>query len=89
VLAAVDLGGRFGNDGQAFGYRLNVATNAAPDHPATGRPRQLLAWPTDWRINKDTVLEAEMEWSHKRQPSQAGYSLLGNRPARARGRTRA
>lgn len=79
VLAAADLGGRFGAD-RAFGYRLNVAAEQLrPVTRALDGERQLLALATDWRINRDSVLEAEIEWSHKRQPSQAGYSLLGAR----------
>lgn len=78
VLAAADLGGRFGAD-RAFGYRLNlVAEQLRPVTRSLDGERQLLALATDWRINRDSVLEAEIEWSHKRQPSQAGYSLLGN-----------
>ncbi len=77
VLAAADLGGRFGAD-RAFGYRLNLAAEQLrPITRALDGERQLLALATDWRINRDSVLEAEIEWSHKRQPSQAGYSLLG------------
>jgi iron complex outermembrane receptor protein len=79
LLAAADLGGRFGAD-KAFGYRLNVASERLrPLTRALDGERQLLALATDWRINKDSVLEAEIEWSHKQQPSQAAYSLLGNR----------
>ncbi len=78
VLAAVDLGGRFGAD-RAFGYRLNVAAEQLrPLTRSLDGERQLLALATDWRINRDSVIEAEIEWSHKRQPSQSGYSLLGN-----------
>ncbi len=79
MLAAVDLGGRFGAD-RAFGYRLNVAAEQLrPVTRALDGERQLLALATDWRINRDSVLEAEIEWSHKSQPSQAGFSLQGGR----------
>ncbi|MBP6404805.1 MAG: TonB-dependent siderophore receptor [Ramlibacter sp.] len=79
VLAAADLGGRFGAD-RAFGYRLNMAAEQLrPVTRALDGERQLLALAADWRINRDSVLEAEIEWSHKRQPSQAGFSLLGGR----------
>lgn len=78
LLAAVDLGGRFGTD-QAFGYRLNVAhENMRPLTRNLNGQRSLTALATDWRISRDSVLEAEVEWSHKSQPSQAGFSLLGN-----------
>ena len=78
LLLGADLGGRFGND-QAFGYRLNVAQEQL--RPLTRNlngNRSLASLATDWRISRDSVLEAELEWSHKSQPSQAGFSLLGN-----------
>ena len=79
VLVAADLGGRFGKDA-VFGYRLNAATETL--RPRTAHldgKRQMLALATDWRISPDSLLEAEVEWSHKSQPSQTGFSLLGNR----------
>ncbi|MBP6646564.1 MAG: TonB-dependent receptor plug domain-containing protein, partial [Burkholderiaceae bacterium] len=78
VLAAVDLGGRFGNDG-VFGYRLNVAhEDLRPITQHLRGQRDLLALATDWRVSTDSLLQAELEWSHKSQPSQLGYSLLGS-----------
>jgi iron complex outermembrane receptor protein len=78
VLGALDLGGRFGEDRQ-FGYRLNVASeNLKPlTHNLDGN-RNLFSLATDWRITRDSVLEFEIEQSRKTQPSQNGYSLLGN-----------
>ncbi|MDB5828138.1 MAG: TonB-dependent receptor, partial [Variovorax sp.] len=78
VLGAVDLGGRFGEDKQ-FGYRLNVANeNLKPlTHNLDGN-RNLFSLAADWRITPDSLFEAEIEYSHKAQPSQNGYSLLGN-----------
>jgi iron complex outermembrane receptor protein len=78
VLAAVDLGGRFGNDG-VFGYRLNVAhEDLRPITQHLRGQRDLLALAADWRVSTDSLLQAELEWSHKSQPSQLGYSLLGS-----------
>ena len=78
VLAGADLGGRFGND-QAFGYRFNaVQEQLRPLTRNLNGNRSLVSLATDWRISRDSVLEAEVEWSHKSQPSQAGFSLLGN-----------
>ena len=78
VLAAVDLGGRFGAD-RAFGYRLNVAhERLRPLVRNLDGKRNLFALATDWRLTRDSVLSAEAEWSHKSQPSQVGFSLLGN-----------
>lgn len=79
LLAGVDLGGRFGAD-RAFGWRLNAAQERL--RPTIGNlqgDRSLLAAAADWRINADSVLQAEVEWSQKSQASQAGFSLLGNR----------
>ena len=75
--AALDLGGRFG-DGNAQGYRLNVATdrlNSAA--PGTRGSKQLLALALDSRIGKEGLLEGEFEWSRQSQPNVAGLSLLG------------
>jgi len=78
LLGAIDLGGRFGADRQ-FGYRLNVVDeNLKPlTHNLDGH-RNLFSLAADWRLTKDSVLEVEIESSRKTQPSQAGYSLLGN-----------
>lgn len=77
VLAAADLGGRFGND-NAFGYRLTAAQETLRPlvHDLDG-DRSLLALAGDWRISPDSLLEGEVEWSRKKQASQAGFSLLG------------
>ena len=78
VLGAVDLGGRFGADRQ-FGYRLNVAAeDLKPRTFALDGERHLFALAADWRITRDALFEAEFEYSKKTQPSQNGFSLLGN-----------
>ncbi len=41
--------------------------------------RNFFSLAADWRITPDTLFEAEFEYSHKVQPSQNGFSLLGNR----------
>jgi iron complex outermembrane recepter protein len=76
ALAAVDVAGRAGTD-KEFGYRINAAAEKV-DHytPAANGNRQLLAIATDWRINKDSILEAEFEYSHRSQPSVPGMSLM-------------
>jgi iron complex outermembrane receptor protein len=78
VLVSADLGGRLGTD-QAIGYRLNAAhEDLKPLTRNLNGQRSLLALATDWRLNRDATLSAEVEWSRKSQPSQAGFSLLGN-----------
>ncbi len=78
VTGAFDLSQRFG-EGQAFGVRVNAA--AAHLDPllrsATGS-RSLFALAADWRISADTLIEAEVETSHRSQPSQPGFSMLGD-----------
>ncbi|WBY02168.1 TonB-dependent siderophore receptor [Ramlibacter tataouinensis] len=78
LLGAVDLGGRFGVD-DAFGYRLNAAQERLrPLVRNTDGERSLLALAADWRASRDALVEAEIEWSRHGQPSQTGFSLLGN-----------
>ncbi|MEO8299836.1 MAG: TonB-dependent siderophore receptor [Burkholderiales bacterium] len=78
VGAWADIGERFGPQ-QTFGLRINAAyEHLDPSlRSATGQ-RQLLAVAGDWRLNPDTLLEAEFESSRSSQPSQPGFSLLGN-----------
>ena len=78
LLVAADLAGRFGAD-QALGYRLNVAREDLKPltHSLNGQ-RSLVALATDWRLSRDATVSAEVEWSRKSQPSQAGFSLLGS-----------
>ena len=79
ALAAVDLSTRFGAD-RAVGLRLNAAAeHLDPElHHALG-DRHLLALASDWRLSRDTLVEAEFELSRRSQPSQPGFSLLGDR----------
>jgi len=78
VIGAIDLSQRFGTD-QAFGVRLNAAAaHLDPMLRDAKGERQLVALAADWRVSSDTLLEAEVEWSHRSQPSQPGFSMLGN-----------
>jgi iron complex outermembrane receptor protein len=78
LLAAADLGGRFGSEGQ-FGWRLNAAHETLrPQIRNLDGERSLLAFAGEWRIGADDLLEGEFEWSSHRQPSAVGFSLLGN-----------
>jgi len=79
LLASVDLSQRFGS-GQAFGLRLNAAAEKLdpPVRRAEG-DRHLLALAGDWRLDRDTLVEVEIETSRRSQPSTPGFSLLGNR----------
>jgi iron complex outermembrane recepter protein len=62
-----------------FGYRLNLAAEKLnTPTPNTRGSRELAALAMDWRIGKDSLLEAEVETSRRSQPSVPGLSLLGN-----------
>ena len=76
--AALDLGGRFGED-NAVGYRLNAAyEDLNPFIQNAKGHRQLLALAMDWRINSNTRLEWEVESSSRQQMGINAASLTGN-----------
>jgi len=77
VLAAADLGDRFG-DGGRFGLRLNVAAEHLdpPIRDAQGQ-RRLIALAADARLDGGLLIEVEAESAHQAQPSVPGFSLLG------------
>ena len=78
VSASVDLSQRFGVD-NAFGVRLNAgAEHLDPQvRNATGN-RNVIALAGDWRASAATLVEAEVEHSHRSQPSVPGFSMLGD-----------
>ncbi|MEO7055825.1 MAG: TonB-dependent siderophore receptor [Caldimonas sp.] len=79
VLGSVDLSRRFGQ-GDAFGLRVNVAAeHLDPVQRSASGNRNLFAVAGDWRVSDSTVVEAEIEQSHRSQPSVPAFSLLGNR----------
>jgi iron complex outermembrane receptor protein len=78
VLASVDLGERFGVD-RAFGLRVNAAAEHLDPRTRNAQGnRHLAALAGDWRLGADTLLEAEIETSHRSQPSVPGFSMLGD-----------
>ncbi len=78
VLGAIDLGDRFGPDG-TFGLRLNAAyEHLDPQVRDTAGHRSMVALAGDWRVSPESLLEAEFESSRQRQPSVAGFSMLGD-----------
>ncbi|MDE2371014.1 MAG: TonB-dependent siderophore receptor [Burkholderiales bacterium] len=78
VNAWADIGQRFGA-GDAFGLRLNVAVERLDPLVRDARGhRSLAALAGDWRIDADTLIEAEVESSRQSQPSVPGFSLLGS-----------
>ena len=77
VLGAVDLSQRFGV-GDAFGLRLNAGAERLDPLVRDARgDRRVLALAGDWRVSTRTLVEAEVETSHRSQPSVPGFSLLG------------
>ena len=78
VLASLDLSERFGAE-NAFGLRLNLAAERIdPKVRNTKGERSLVALAGDWQLSPDSLLQAEFESSRQRQPSVAGYSMLGD-----------
>ena len=79
VVGSVDLSQRFGI-GDAFGLRLNAgAEHIDPRVRNAEGNRNVLALAGDWRATASTLVEAEIEDSHRSQPSVPGFSLLGDR----------
>lgn len=78
VAAGADLSQRFGSDSQ-FGARVSVeAARLRPELRSADGNRRLAALALDWVPTVDTRLEFEIERSHQSQPSQPGFSLLGD-----------
>lgn len=79
VTGTLDWSTRFGEQ-RAFGVRVNAAAERLdPELDDARGNRHLLSVAGDWRITPDTLIEAELETSHQSQPSQPGFSLLGDR----------
>ena len=79
VVGSVDLSQRFGV-GNAFGLRLNAAAERIDPRVRDAKGhRNVLALAGDWRATASTLVEAEVERSHRSQPSVPGFSLLGDR----------
>lgn len=77
VRTQIDLGDRFGQQAE-FGLRVNAAVAKLNTHfDNTEGHSRLLAAAGDWRLSKDTLIEAEIEHSYTSQPTLAGMSLLG------------
>ncbi len=76
--AAADLNQRFGPDAM-IGVRLNAAAaHLDPMVRDSVGHRGLFALAVDARLTPDTLVEAEIETSRRSQPSQPGFSLLGD-----------
>lgn len=79
VEASVDHSQRFGANHE-FGLRLNAAaSHLEPQLRSSNGNAHTVALATDWRVQPGTLIEAEVEVNHQSQPSQQGFSLLGNR----------
>jgi iron complex outermembrane receptor protein len=78
VVGAVDISQRFGAS-DAFGLRLNAGAEHIDPLVRNARgERSVLALAGDWRVSTRTLVEAEIETSHRSQPSVPGFSLLGD-----------
>jgi iron complex outermembrane receptor protein len=79
VVGSVDISQRFGT-GDAFGLRMNAgAEHIDPLVRHARGERNVLALAGDWRASTRTLVEAEVETSHRSQPSVPGFSPLGPR----------
>lgn len=79
VEASLDHSQRFGTQ-REFGLRINLA--AARLDPTLRNSKgnaRTAALAADWRVSPDTLVEAEVEFNRQSQPSQQGFSLLGDR----------
>lgn len=77
LLVAADSSQR--SESGLFGYRLNIAhENLSPNLKNAQGQRSLLSFSSEWRLPESSLLEFEIEWSQRKQQSQAGFSLLGN-----------
>jgi len=76
VEAALDWNQRLNPE---VGLRVNASAARLDPllHEAKGR-RHLLAAAADWKLAPATLIEAEFELSHQSQPSQPGFSMLGD-----------
>ena len=85
VQAGVDHSQRLGSQ-REFGLRLNAtASRLDPTLRSSQGHASSAALATDWRVSPGTLLEAEVEFNRQSQPSQQGFSLLGNRLPDAKG----
>lgn len=77
-LLGADTGGRFTGAEQG-GYRLNVAHESLrPPIDNSQGHRSMVSLANDWRVSPSSLLESDIEWSRRSQPTQAAFSLLGN-----------
>lgn len=84
VQANLDHSQRFGAS-REFGVRVNLAAAHLDPELRNSKGRShTAALATDWRVNPDTLVEAEVEFNRQSQPSQQGFSLLGDRLPDAR-----
>ncbi|QDK45017.1 TonB-dependent siderophore receptor [Bdellovibrio sp. ZAP7] len=76
-LVSADAGGLHQSN-ENLSYRFNVAREYLSPHLENAKgTRTLLAGAVSYRLGKASLLDIELEWSQRSQPSQAGMSLLG------------
>ena len=79
VEASLDHSQRFGAS-REFGLRINIAAaHLDPQLRNSQGKAHTAALAADWRVSPDTLVEAEVEFNRQSQPSQAGFSLLGDK----------
>ncbi|WP_413294479.1 TonB-dependent siderophore receptor [Bdellovibrio sp. HCB185ZH] len=76
-LVSVDAGGAL-QSRENLSYRFNVAQEFLSPHLRNAKgQRSLLTAAMSYRLSEGSLLDVELEWSKRSQPSQAGMSLLG------------
>ncbi|WP_413560892.1 TonB-dependent siderophore receptor [Bdellovibrio sp. HCB209] len=77
LLAADANSGLVANEN--MDYRVNVAHESLSPHLKSAKgQRSLVAGALSIRLPEQSMIEGEIEWSQRSQPSQAGFSLLGD-----------
>lgn len=79
VITSLDSSGRT-EENSNFGYRINLAgASLGPQVENTQGSRSLAALAIDYQLSNSSLLSAEVEWAQQSQPSQAGFSLHGDK----------
>lgn len=78
LYGAVDLGGRFGQDGR-FGYRINAMASEVRSYAkGSNGERRFFSGAFDWQLSPDSLVQLDFDHLHKSQLSVPGFQLLGD-----------
>ncbi|MDE2429052.1 MAG: TonB-dependent siderophore receptor [Burkholderiales bacterium] len=75
LYGAIDLGGSSAD--QQFGYRLNAAGEQLRSYvKGANGERQFISGAFDWHLNKQALLQLDLDYQHKSQLSVPGFQLI-------------